>query len=179
MTGKAHVGVLGVPELRRHCIVGRLATVCRNIGEGAGILGHRLLCSHTTAVDVACVQPTRVLLDQFVFDTARHDDSYNGVAGVVHEVLACVDRTKGKIDNEWMYELSQLSTDEWDAYNKAGSSLVCEGDAAAALEILHHHGVTEEKLALFNRVAAGARFLDFRTSVECVGLASVPGRLGP
>ena len=182
VTGKAHVGVLGVPELRRHCIVGRLATVCRNIGEGAGILGHRLLCSHTTAVDVACVQPTRVLLDRFVFDTARHDDSYNGVAGVVHEVLACcVDRRVSKdiIDSEWMYELSQLSTNEWDAYNKAGCAFVCEGDAAAALDILHHHGVTEEKLALFNRVAAGARVLDFRTSVECVSLASVPSRLGP
>ena len=173
VTGKAHVGVLGVPELRRHCIVGRLATVCRNIGEGAGILGHRLLCSHTTAVDVACVQPTRVLLDRFVFDTARHDDSYNGVAGVVHEVLArCVKSTKDKTDvNEWMYELAQLSTDEWDVYNKAGCAFVCEGNGAAALEMLHTGGVTEEKLALFNRVAAAARVLDFRTHVGASGFA--------
>ena len=182
VTGKAHVGVLGVPELRRHCIVGMLETVCRNVEEGAGILGHRLLCSHITAVDVAYVQPTRVLLDRFVFDVTRHDDSYNGVAGVVHEILGrCADKAKGQSKaNEWMYEMAQLSTDEWDVYNKAGSVFVCEGDAAAALEFLHSGGAGDERVALFNRAAAVARVLDFRTSAEyAAGVASSPSRLRP
>ena len=177
VTGKAHVGVLGVPELRRHCIVGALATVCRNIAEGAGILGHRLLCSHGAAVDVACVQPTRVLLDHFVFDTVGLEDSYGGVAGVVREVLSrCGGGGEGHNDgNEWMYELS--FTDEWDAYNRAGSVFVCEGDVGAALGILQSAGASEDILALFNRVAAAARVLDFRTGVErAVGLASASGR---
>ena len=173
VTGKAHVGVLGVPELRRHCIVGALATMCRNLAEGARILGHRLLCSHAAAVDVGCVQPTRVLLDRFVFDTTGHEDSYDGVAGVVREVLPhCGGKVNAQDCKEWMYELS--FTDEWDAYNKAGCMFVCEGDVGAALEVLQS-GAPEEKVALFNRVAAAARVLDFRTGVErTVGLASAP-----
>ena len=166
VTGKAHVGVLGVPELRRHCIVGRLATVCRNIGEGAGILGHRLLCSHTTAVDVACVQATRVLLDRFVFEADPQTDICKEASDVVHEVvpsvaLDSVGRSVGP--SEWMYELAQLSTDEWDVYNKAGCAFVCEGNGAAALKLLHSSGASKEHVALFDGRAAAARVLDFTT----------------
>eukprot|EP00754_Rhynchopus_humris_P030356 Rhum_TRINITY_DN15268_c3_g1::Rhum_TRINITY_DN15268_c3_g1_i11::g.147532::m.147532 len=165
VTGKAHVGVLGVPSLRRHCIVGSLETECQNIVRGAQILGHRLLCSHRAAVDVDSTQQTRVLLDRFVFDVPLRAEAGKALSSVVHEVLPCVSKENSEhVDGEWMYELATLSTDEWDAYNKAGVAFVCGCDSDDVLKILSDAGVIGEKVSLFQAAAAAATTLDFGTA---------------
>ena len=165
VTGKAHVGVLGVPNLRRHCIVGSLETECQNIVKGARILGHRLLCSHAAAVDVSCAQPTRVLLDRFIFDVPLRTEAEKALSSVVHEVLPLMaEESTERVDGEWMYELATLSTDEWYVYNKAGVAFVCGADVEDALKILSDAGVIGEKVSLFQAAVAAACVLDFGTT---------------
>ena len=165
VTGKAHVGVLGVPNLRRHCIVGSLETECQNIVKGARILGHRLLCSHTAAVDVDSIQHTRVLLDRFIFDVPLRTEAEKALSSVVHEVLPLMaEESTERVDGEWMYELATLSTDEWYVYNKAGVAFVCGADVEDALKILSDAGVIGEKVSLFQAAVAAACVLDFGTT---------------
>ena len=185
-TGHARVGTMGVPELRRHCIVGMLDTVCQNIVQAAVILQHPLLCLHATAVDVTFVRRTRVLLDRFVFsdnlvslmtqsdDTA--DGPFSGCAGVVYEVLGAVggaDESTKKRNSagsvEWMYELDARGTSEWEAYNRAGLAFhrACGNADAGICEIETNMDADEsDHAAVFAAAVSASRSLSFRPTLH-------------
>eukprot|EP00754_Rhynchopus_humris_P030354 Rhum_TRINITY_DN15268_c3_g1::Rhum_TRINITY_DN15268_c3_g1_i1::g.147494::m.147494 len=185
-TGNARVGTMGVPELRRHCIVGMLDTVCQNIVQAAVILRHPLLCLRATAVDVTFCWQTRVLLDRVVFsdnlaslaktqaDDAA-DNAFSGCAGVVYEVLGAIGEAEGSTRKksggsvEWMYELEARGTSEWDAYNKAGLAFHrAGGNVAAGICELETTLVADEsdRAALFAAAVSASRSLSFRPTLE-------------
>ena len=191
-TGHARVGTMGVPELRRHCIVGMLDTVCQNIVQAAVILQHPLLCLHATAVDVTFFWRARVLLDRFVFSERlasltkddTEDSPFSGCAGVVYEVLGAIGGAEDAtvleglaedsavvqpVGHEWMYELEAVGTSvcEWEVYNKAGLAFhrVGGGADAAVLE-LRTGAAGADHTALFTAAAAASQVLNFRTRVE-------------
>ena len=184
-TGHARVGTMGVPELRRHCIVGLLDAVCQNIVQAAVILQHPLLCLHATAVDVTFFWRARVLLDRFAFsdnlasltktqsdDTA--DGPFSGCAGVVYEVLGAVCGADGRKRNsagsvEWMYELEEQGTSEWEAYNRAGLAFhrACGNADAGICEIETNMDADEsDHAAVFAAAVSASRSLSFRPTLH-------------
>ena len=175
-TGYAFVGPLGVPDLQRHCIVGTLDAVCQSVMKATDILGHRLLCLHATAVDVAFVQKTRIVLDRLrVCEVRRNDDvdetsNFTDSGCVAYEVLGPCDSAphsnERKGGAEWMYELEAQGTSEWDSYNRAGLVLHRSGDLEEALRVLQAGGANAEETAQlaeqFSEAASRSRVVDFR-----------------
>ena len=174
-TGYAFVGPLGVPDLQRYCIVGTLDAVCQSVMKATDILGHRLLCLHATAVDVAFVQKTRIVLDRLrVCEVRRNDDvdetNFTDSGCVAYEVLGPCDSAphsnERKGGAEWMYELEAQGTSEWDSYNRAGLVLHRSGDLEEALRVLQAGSANAEETAQlaeqFSEAASRSRVVDFR-----------------
>ena len=184
-SGAALVGVLGSTEMRRHSVAGVLSAVCGGTERACGVLGRQLLCSPKTASDVLHCVSVRLLLHRVVFDDAEcgrvcERDRGEKLDEKVYEVMWDGDEVDGMMAEagcggsgaaasaderrcEWMYELAQSCTMEWEDYNNVALAYHTLGPEAALVACKELSG---EQAAVFRAEVREALTIDYTPTVR-------------